>query len=80
MLSALGISKASISVIPYQSIIFLHPPGEFDGLDSGVDAPPKGDDPLLWGRVILHLSKPKEIKSLVVKLETHYSLLIPDHP
>ncbi|KZV98613.1 hypothetical protein EXIGLDRAFT_763295 [Exidia glandulosa HHB12029] len=76
MLSSLVGPKASVKLQPYQSVLYLHPLKEYEHLDS--DAPPK--DQVFWGNVTLSLPKPREIKSLVVKLVAYYTVAIPNQP
>ncbi|KAH7098667.1 hypothetical protein BKA62DRAFT_712618 [Auriculariales sp. MPI-PUGE-AT-0066] len=71
-----GGPKATMSIVPYQSVLFIHPPKEFEHLDEE-DAPPK--DQLLTGNVKLVLPKPREFTSLTIKLVAYYTLSIPGY-
>ncbi|KZV94419.1 hypothetical protein EXIGLDRAFT_835018 [Exidia glandulosa HHB12029] len=64
--------RATIKIQPYQGIFHLHPPSEYPELE-------EDPDETFWGNVVLSLPKPREIKSLVVKLNAHYSVAVPGH-
>ncbi|KZV98682.1 hypothetical protein EXIGLDRAFT_293530 [Exidia glandulosa HHB12029] len=64
--------RATIKIQPYQGIFHLHPPSEYPELE-------EDPDETFWGNVALSLPKPREIKSLVVKLNAHYSVAVPGH-
>ena len=63
-------------LVPYQSVLFIHQPKQFEHLDEE-NAPPK--DQKFWGSVTLILPKPREFTSLVVKLVAYYTIAIPGY-
>ncbi|KDQ13742.1 hypothetical protein BOTBODRAFT_188439 [Botryobasidium botryosum FD-172 SS1] len=64
ILSALGITQPTLRLTLQQSFFFLHP-----------NSP---RDLVVRGYVVLGLPKPKEIKSITVRLVGHYNVLFPD--
>ena len=75
MLSSLVGPKATMRLVPYQSVLYIHPPKEFEHLDE--NAPPM--DQKCLGSVTLVLPKPREFTSLVVKLVAYYTVAIPGY-
>ncbi|EJD48952.1 hypothetical protein AURDEDRAFT_112697 [Auricularia subglabra TFB-10046 SS5] len=78
MFSSLVGQRASITLQPYEKLLYLHPTTEIERRASSSSSVPTSEH-TCGGNVTLSLPKPREITSLVVKLVTYYTMNIPEH-